>query len=114
MAPAARDAAALERFAKLELQRDEAQRSIGMAMQNMMLAAKAMGYESCPMIGYEIDEVAKLADVPRATLYYYFSGKDEILFFCQQRSLDLLLAELERVTSGPPAVTSTRSPARLR
>jgi nitroreductase len=46
------------------LQRDEAQRSIGMAMQTLMLAAKSMGYDSCPMIGYEIDDVAKLINLP--------------------------------------------------
>jgi nitroreductase len=46
------------------LQRDEAQRSIGMAMQNLMLAATAMGYHSCPMIGFDIDEVAKLVNLP--------------------------------------------------
>jgi len=46
------------------LQRDEAQRSIGMAMQTLMLAAIAMGYESCPMIGFDIDEVAKLINLP--------------------------------------------------
>ena len=28
-----------------------------------------------------IDEVAKLADVPRATLYYYFSGKEDLVAF---------------------------------
>ena len=46
------------------LQRDEAQRSIGMAMQNLMLAAKAMGYDSCPMIGFDIDKVAELIHLP--------------------------------------------------
>ena len=46
------------------LQRDEAQRSIGMAAQTLMLSAKAMGYDSCPMIGFEIDEVAKLIGLP--------------------------------------------------
>ncbi|NET40319.1 MAG: nitroreductase family protein [Cyanothece sp. SIO1E1] len=46
------------------LQRDEAQRSIGMAMQTLMLAAKAIGYESCPMIGFDIDAVAKLINLP--------------------------------------------------
>lgn len=46
------------------LQRDEAQRSIGMAMQTLMLTAKDMGYDSCPMIGFEIDEVAKLINLP--------------------------------------------------
>ena len=46
------------------LQRDEAQRSIGMAMQTLMLAAKAMGYDSCPMIGFDIDKVAELIRLP--------------------------------------------------
>lgn len=46
------------------LQRDEAQRSIGMAMQTLMLAAKAMGYDSCPMIGFNIEELAKLINLP--------------------------------------------------
>lgn len=47
------------------LQRDEAQRSIGMAMQTLMLSAKAMGYDSCPMIGFDIEEVAKLVNLPK-------------------------------------------------
>ena len=46
------------------LQRDEAQRSIGMAMQTLMLAAKAMGYDSCPMIGFEIEKLAELINLP--------------------------------------------------
>lgn len=46
------------------LQRDEAQRSIGMAMQTLMLAATAMGYQSCPMIGFEIEKVAELINLP--------------------------------------------------
>jgi nitroreductase len=46
------------------LQRDEAQRSIGMAMQTLMLAAKSMGYDSCPMIGFDIDKVAELINIP--------------------------------------------------
>ena len=46
------------------LERDEAQRSIGMAMQNLMLAAKALGYDSCPMIGFDIDKVAELIRLP--------------------------------------------------
>ena len=49
---------------KAQLQRDEAQRSIGMAMQTLMVAAKAMGYESCPMIGFDHEAVAKLINLP--------------------------------------------------
>ena len=46
------------------LQRDEAQRSIGMAMQTIMLAAKDLGYDSCPMIGFDIEKVAGLINLP--------------------------------------------------
>ncbi len=47
-----------------QLQRDEAMRSIGMAMQTIMLAAKGMGYDSCPMIGYDFDKVAEIIGLP--------------------------------------------------
>ena len=47
-----------------ELQRDEAQRSIGIAMQTLMLAAQAMGYDSCPMIGFDHEAVAELIRLP--------------------------------------------------
>ena len=47
-----------------QLQRDEAMRSIGMAMQTLMVAATAMGYESCPMIGFDRDAVGKLVNIP--------------------------------------------------
>lgn len=47
-----------------ELQRDEAQRSIGMAMQTLMLAAKGMGLDSCPMIGFDQEAVARLVNLP--------------------------------------------------
>ena len=46
------------------LQRDEAQRSIGMAMQTLMLAAQGLGYQSCPMIGFDIEKVAELIKLP--------------------------------------------------
>ncbi len=47
-----------------ELQRDEAMRSIGMAMQTLMLAAQGLGYDSCPMIGYDFDAVAQEIGLP--------------------------------------------------
>ena len=46
------------------LQRDEAQRSIGIAMQTLMLVAQDMGYQSCPMIGFDIEKVAELVNLP--------------------------------------------------
>jgi nitroreductase len=47
-----------------ELQRDEAMRSIGIASQTLMLAAKAMGYDSCPMIGFDPARVAEIIKLP--------------------------------------------------
>lgn len=46
------------------LQRDEVQRSIGIAMQTLMLVAQDLGYDSCPMIGFDIDKVAELINLP--------------------------------------------------
>src|SRR5581483_7276283 len=34
-------------------------------------------------------------------LYHYFKGKEELLFFCQTRSLDRLLAALDRARRAP-------------
>lgn len=51
-------------------------------------------------------DIAEAADLSVANLYHHFSGKDEILFFCQDRSLDLMLAavgEARRVPGGPSA-----------
>ncbi len=45
--------------AKEQLQRDEAMRSAGIMLQTMMLSAKAMGYDSCPMVGFDFDKVAR-------------------------------------------------------
>jgi nitroreductase len=49
---------------KDQLMRDEAMRSVGIASQTIMLAAKAMGYDSCPMVGFDPDQVAKLINLP--------------------------------------------------
>ena len=49
---------------KEQVQRDEAFRSMGIAAQTLMLAAKAMGYESCPMDGFDFEAVATLINLP--------------------------------------------------
>jgi len=51
--------------AREQVQRDEAMRSCGIAAQTLMLAAKTMGYDSCPMDGFDFDAVAKLIDLPQ-------------------------------------------------
>lgn len=47
-----------------QVQRDEIMRSCGLAGQTLMLAAKAMGYDSCPMDGFDFDAVAKIINLP--------------------------------------------------
>ena len=49
---------------KPQVQRDEGMRSCGMAAMTLMLAAKEMGYDSCPMDGFDFDAVAKLLNLP--------------------------------------------------
>lgn len=49
---------------KDQVQRDEAMRSSGIAAQTIMLTAKAMGYDSCPMTGFDFSAVAKLINLP--------------------------------------------------
>lgn len=47
-----------------QAQRDECLRSTGIAAMNIMLMAKGMGYDSCPMVGFDFDKVAKIIKLP--------------------------------------------------
>lgn len=49
---------------KDQLIRDEGIRSASFAGMTLMLAAHAMGYDSCPMIGFDPEAVAKLINLP--------------------------------------------------
>ena len=45
-------------------------------------------------------DIAAAADLSPANLYNYFSGKHELLFFCQDNSLDRMLAALRSARSA--------------
>lgn len=55
-----------------QTQRDEAMRSCGIAAQTLMLAAKGMGYDSCPMDLSDFGEVAKLIQLPEGHVIAMF------------------------------------------
>lgn len=46
------------------VQRDEAVRSASMAAMTLMLSAQEIGYDSCPMIGFDFDKVGELIKLP--------------------------------------------------
>lgn len=46
------------------MQRDEAMRSVGIAAQTIMLAAQEMGYDTCPMVGFDFDAVSEIIRLP--------------------------------------------------
>jgi AcrR family transcriptional regulator len=55
--------------------------------------------------GASMGEIARAMRMTKGSLYYYFKNKEEILFFCHDYSLDILLEMLERIeTAGgtPP------------
>ena len=49
---------------KEQVQRDEAMRSCGIVAQTIMLSAKSLGYDSCPMDGFDFERVAQLINLP--------------------------------------------------
>jgi len=54
-------------------------------------------------------DIAVAADLSPGNLYHYFGGKDELLFFCQDRTLDRLLAAMDDAVRSRDAL-----PTRIR
>jgi nitroreductase len=49
---------------KPQVERDEGMRSCGLAGMAIMLMAKELGYDTCPMDGFDFDAVARIIDLP--------------------------------------------------
>ncbi len=70
-----------------------------------ILGAATQVFRERGFAGAGMREIAAAAGLSAATLYYYFHSKDEILYFCQDRTLDRTLdaLQLARKTRGPVA-----------
>jgi len=77
-----------------QLKRDEAMRSVGIAAQTIMLAAKAMGYDSCPMIGFDPKKVAELINLPDNHVIGMMITVGKALKPARERSGQLLLEKV--------------------
>lgn len=79
---------------KPQVQRDEAMRSCGMAAQTIMLAAKSMGYDTCPMKGFDYDAVGDLIKLPHDHLITMMVVVGKKVNDASPRGGQLLLDEL--------------------
>jgi AcrR family transcriptional regulator len=75
------------------------------ARRDAILRAAGGLFRARGVAGAGMRQIAEAADLSPANLYHYFRGKDEILFYCQDRALDRLLDEAgaARRAPGPPA-----------
>src|SRR5260370_7326795 len=74
-----------------------------------ILRAAARAFRRLGLSAIGMREIAEEADLSPGNLYYYFSGKDEILLFCQERTLERLLAAVKEARAAAGAC-----PGRLR
>jgi AcrR family transcriptional regulator len=70
-----------------------------------ILRAAARVFRRSGVAAAGMREIAEEADLSPGNLYYYFAGKDELLFFCQDRTVDCMLeaAEAARASTNPVA-----------
>ncbi len=70
-----------------------------------ILRAAARVFRRSGVAAAGMRDIALEADLSPGNLYYYFAGKDELLYFCQDRTVDRLLAAAEaaRISKIPVA-----------
>jgi AcrR family transcriptional regulator len=66
-----------------------------------ILRAAARVFRRLGLSATGMREIAEEADLSPGNLYYYFKGKDEILLYCQERTVDRLLAAVKAARAIP-------------
>ncbi len=69
-----------------------------------ILRSAAAAFRKRGYHGASVEEIAKTLHMTKGSLYYYFKNKEEILFFCHDYSVDILLGLLAKAESDtlPP------------
>jgi AcrR family transcriptional regulator len=66
-----------------------------------ILRAAALVFRRRGFSGASVEEIARHLRMTKGNLYYYFRDKEEILYFCHDYSLDILLDLLHEVERAP-------------
>jgi len=69
-------------------------------MRQTILRAAARVFRRRGFADTGMREIAAAADLSPGNLYYYFKSKHELLYFCQDHSLDRMLATCRAVQAG--------------
>jgi TetR/AcrR family transcriptional regulator len=72
--------------------------------RDKILAESARVFNRCGYAGTTLDDIARVLRVTKAALYYYVRSKDEILFQCHERALDIAMEGVRQ------AMTKASSP----
>ena len=77
-------------------------RSEGRRLDILRAAARVFRRSGVAAAGMR--EIALEADLSPGNLYYYFAGKDELLYFCQDRTVERMLESAEAARASTLAV----------
>ena len=68
-----------------------------------ILRAAARLFRERGFVDTGMRDIAEAADLSAANLYHYFDGKNELLFYCQDRALDRMLDAVAAARLASPA-----------
>jgi TetR/AcrR family transcriptional regulator len=83
--------------------RKAAGRGGGQLSRERILAVSGRVFNRRGYHGTTLDDIARALGVTKAALYYHVKNKEELLFQCHQRALDIGLEGFERALAQPAA-----------